>query len=166
MSNAMITGPDDGDSGEGVSYWTDDDQPRVTITYEDDEGRDDPAYPCEHCGTAVVSRTNAYGTSWRDAANDLDADCPVNEDDEGEPWSHEVDPAAMREPARWLNSATAAISGDEVQVSISVGDPRGGFQMSVRRHPDGYLILHVPHPSEPVLHADLTEIHPGTYRIG
>lgn len=30
---------------------------------------------CDKCSTRVVERTNAYGTEWRDAVNEMDADC-------------------------------------------------------------------------------------------
>lgn len=58
-------------------------------------------------------------------------------------------------------------------MSISVGDQRGAFRMTIRRIPAaagndiaGRLIMHVPHPSEPCLHAPLTELHTGTYVVG
>lgn len=31
--------------------------------------------PCDKCGTRVAEFTNAYGTEWRDAVNEMDADC-------------------------------------------------------------------------------------------
>lgn len=71
-------------------------------------------------------------------------------------------------PLGWVNSAGMEFneSGDSVTVSISTGDPRGAFGMTIRRTDDGKLIMHVPHPGEPFAHEELTELHTGTYRVG
>lgn len=53
-----------------------------------------------------------------------------------------------------------------MSVSVSVGDPRGAFTFTIRRRPDtGALLLHVPYAGEPMPHARLTELHPGTYEV-
>lgn len=90
--------------------------------------------------------------------------------------------AADPQPLSWCNSAAVTLTHeqDEVQVSISVGDPRGAFVMSVRRipamhdadgnvtNPDlaGRLMLYVPHPEQGFLHMPLTLHHDGAYVIG
>jgi len=67
-----------------------------------------------------------------------------------------------------VNSAAITFQPDDesVTVSISVGDPRGAFTMTVRRLTDGSLVLHVPHAGDSTPHMPLVEDHPGTYRIG
>jgi len=71
-------------------------------------------------------------------------------------------------PLGWVNSAGMEFNEDDdsVTVSISTGDPRGAFGMTIRRTDDGKLIMHVPYPGEPFAHEELTELHTGTYRVG
>jgi hypothetical protein len=73
-----------------------------------------------------------------------------------------------QEALDWCNSAAIRLdeADDAVHVSISVGDPRGAFVMTVRRLPDGTLIMHLPYPESGMLHRPLTKIHEGTYQIG
>lgn len=71
----------------------------------------------------------------------------------------------------WCNSAAISVddADDSVSVSISVGDPRGAFVMTVRRveGDDGAgLVLSVPDPSDGFLHMPLKSIHDGYFRIG
>lgn len=90
--------------------------------------------------------------------------------------------AAEPQPLSWCNSASVTLTHteDEVQVAISVGDPRGAFVMSVRRIPEvrdgageiqnrelaGRLVLYAPYPHQPYAHAPLTEYAPGAFLIG
>lgn len=71
-------------------------------------------------------------------------------------------------PIAWLNSARIAVDRDhdEVSLMISVGDPRGAIAMSVRKTPDGRLLLSVPHADDSMAHVEMTELHPGTYQLG
>lgn len=71
-------------------------------------------------------------------------------------------------PLSWLNHAGVSFDEDEdsVTVSISVGDPRGAFTFTVRRLPDGRLIMHTPYPGEGMPHVATRELHPGTLAIG
>jgi hypothetical protein len=64
----------------------------------------------------------------------------------------------------WLNSAriTADPDKDEVSCCVSVGDPRGCFVFTMRRTPDGHLLLHMPHPSDGMAHMETAELHEGT----
>lgn len=70
-------------------------------------------------------------------------------------------------PLGWCNSARihANASNDEITLCISTGDPRGAFAMTVRRKPDGTILLHLPHPEESLLHEELKKLHPGTFAI-
>jgi hypothetical protein len=65
-----------------------------------------------------------------------------------------------------VNSCAIDWTGEEFTVTISTGDPRGAFCMTVRQLSDGRRILHVPYADASMLHEDLTEDHPGTYVIG
>lgn len=70
-------------------------------------------------------------------------------------------------PLGWCNSARIVVSpeDDEVSVTISTGDPRGAFVMSVSRASDGRLLLYVPHEGMSTPHEDIREIHPGTFEV-
>lgn len=67
-----------------------------------------------------------------------------------------------------VNSAAIDWTGDSLALTVSTGDPRGAFALIVRRvEPDDgepYLVMHVPTAGDH--HEKLTELHPGTYRIG
>lgn len=67
-------------------------------------------------------------------------------------------------PLSWLNSARITTNADEDSVSclVSVGDPRGAFCMTVRRLPDGRIVLHLPHPGEGMPHLTTQQLHEGT----
>jgi hypothetical protein len=83
-------------------------------------------------------------------------------------------PQDPTEPLSWLNGAYVTLDPDDdyVGVSVSTGDPRGGFVMSLRRIPAGAptnagcIVMHVPHPEASMLHETLTPIHDGTYIVG
>lgn len=81
---------------------------------------------------------------------------------------YDKDGELKRFPLSWCNSANIRQDPDDdaVHVSISVGDPRGAFAMTIRRLDDGSLVMHVPYPGESMPHMKLTDLHPGTYRIG
>jgi hypothetical protein len=76
-------------------------------------------------------------------------------------------------PLDWCNAASVEFDEDDdaVRVSISVGSPMGGFTFTIRRLPEdapdrgGQLIMHLPHPNQPSLHAPLGELHEGAYVI-
>ena len=68
-------------------------------------------------------------------------------------------------PEVWVNSAGVRITDDGVQVWVSTGDPRGAFQMEIRRVRDGRIYLHVPHADASLLHEDLTPLHAGTFAL-
>jgi hypothetical protein len=103
---------------------------------------------CGVCGDEIAD----YGDGYRhtDAGSNLDDD-------------HTPTLA----PLSWCNSATLTFSEEEdaVHVSISVGDPRGAFSMTVRRLTDGTIVLHHPYPGEGWAHMETREDHPGTLVI-
>lgn len=70
-------------------------------------------------------------------------------------------------PLHWANSASihARPDRDEIQVTISVGDPRGAFVMTVERRDDG-LYLSVPHAGMGMSHMPLTERSAGWFKVG
>lgn len=72
------------------------------------------------------------------------------------------------QPLAWCNHAGVEVDESEnaIRLWFSVGDPRGAFQVAVRRTDDGTLLLHLPYPGMAFQHAPLTELHEGTYRIG
>lgn len=127
------------------------DNENLRIQLEDGDRSSGYPEPCRHCGARIA--------------------------DEGEGWRHEengskfCDPTTGAEaepgPFAWCNSASITLDPDDnaVHVSISVGDPRGAFVMTVRQLSDGSLVLHHPHPSDGMAHLDTTELHPGTLAI-
>lgn len=93
-----------------------------------------------------------------------------------EPWATTDDDGVeiSSAPLAWLNHASVYASEEEdsVTVMISVGDPRGAFEFSVRRIPAdadselaGKLIMHVPYPEKATPHVPVRDLHPGTYLI-
>jgi hypothetical protein len=70
-------------------------------------------------------------------------------------------------PLGWCNSAAITLdrSEDSITLSISVGDPRGAFALTVRRLPDGTLVMHVPYPEMSYSHMHLRKLHEGTYQV-
>lgn len=79
------------------------------------------------------------------------------------------------EPLVWANSAriTTSEERDEIAFFVSVDDPRGAFAVRFYRVPAdadslhaGKIIMTVPQPGDSLLHAPLTEIHPGAYVVG
>lgn len=136
------------------------------------EDSDRPRFSCVACGAETTDDP------------DRDEICPDRDyrtwDEETDDWVDDPDdpsgPHAWEPvPASWLNSAGISFRAedDSVTVSISVGDPRGAFTMTVRRVPDdvdgdlaGKLIMHVPYPGETTPHVPMRRLHDGTYIIG
>ena len=70
-------------------------------------------------------------------------------------------------PLAWLNSAriTADVAGDAIHCVVSIDDPRGGICMTIRRKPNGEILIHLPTPADGMPHVQLRELHPGTLLI-
>ena len=70
-------------------------------------------------------------------------------------------------PLTWANSARVVVDPAEDSISclVSVGDPRGAFCFTVRRLPDGRIVLHLPSPGESLPHMETRQLHPGTLVI-
>lgn len=126
----------------------------MSNTYDDDDAR------------PQVFETYTNGDRLPDGADFLDA---------GRSRVELVgDPDANVGPLSWANSAAVTLDPDEdsITVSISTGDPRGAFTMTIRRIPDdaptnaGALVMGVPYPGDPMPHEDLHPIRPGAYMVG
>lgn len=71
-------------------------------------------------------------------------------------------------PLTWLNSARIVTDPEEDSVTclVSVGDPRGAFAFTVRRLPDGRLVIHTPYPGQCLPHMDTKQHAPGSLLVG
>jgi hypothetical protein len=70
-------------------------------------------------------------------------------------------------PLDWLNSAAIVTdeADDAIHCKVSIGDPRGAFCFTVRRKPNGEILIHTPYPGESFAHAETEQLHPGTLRV-
>nr|WP_219632868.1 hypothetical protein [Haloechinothrix aidingensis] len=139
------------------------------------ENADDTEWRCEACGESLSEESDGYadesGSLICDAYDPYDD--PGIDDVEAAPDFREGPHRPHRVPLSWANSAAIHADPDEdsITVTISVGDPRGAFAVTVRRIPDdaetngGRLIMHTPYPGEPMPHAALTTAHTGTYWV-
>ncbi len=105
-----------------------------------------------------------------DPGYSYDGDATVRISNDAKENGYDQDPG----PLDWLNSAriTTDPDDDAVRCAVSVGDPRGAFVFTVRRLPDGplgslggRLVIHVPHPGEPLAHVETTHLHEGTLLV-
>lgn len=152
----------DGGSLESDSTGNAEGDPSVRIAYPNQENGYPDTYRCKHCNEEVTREFDDH--PWTDSWDE--PKCVDNIDDNGNELNHEVDTDERTHASHWLNSARVTVDGSQVSVSISVGDPRGAFVLTVEMNSDGELIMHVPYPGEAEPHCPLTEIHRGTYRIG
>ena len=92
-----------------------------------------------------------------------DGDAVVRLSNEAAENGYEQEPG----PLTWFNSARIVADPDDdaVRCSVSVGDPRGAFVFTVRRLPDGQIVIHVPHPGESLPHVETTKLHDGTLLV-
>jgi hypothetical protein len=122
-------------------------------------GTTETAFICEYCNDPMAS---LEATETEDG----DDVCAYNSahDDEGEEAPHH----AIRKPLTWANSAGIRFDEEEdrIQVSISVGDPRGALVMEVWMGEDGNLRLSVPHHSDSSKHVEMKHEHDGYYVLG
>jgi hypothetical protein len=135
-----------------------------SVTLEFDSYR--PQYRCRDCGVDLVETTGGF----LPADGGDEDDCPALPADD-DPRPHDPE----RIPLSWCNGAriTTDEADDAITVALSVGDPRGGFAVTIRRIPDdapgdlaGRLVMHTPYPGEPLPHEQLSPLHPGTYLVG
>lgn len=133
-----------------ASYYDDDDR--------DDRDDDEPAenYPAVYVDGTQIELDEPYNldrvqVSFPDAENGYQTD------------------AQAAAPLGWCNSAAITLDRgeDAVTLTISVGDPRGAFAITVRRLPVSHeLVMEFPYPGETWLHRPLTLEREGRYRIG
>lgn len=98
----------------------------------------------------------------------MEAECTVHTGDENcddhgcEYPGHDL--VSEEEPLAWVNSAGIEISEDKNQVDvwISVGDPRGAFLMRMYKTEEGTIRMEVPYPGEPFAHMPLAPVHEGS----
>jgi hypothetical protein len=153
------------------------DPARVQMEYEGDS---DGIRECQHCHGTIEVRSFNEGTEdapkWTEQyahQETGDRACKPEDVSMHDPdFEPEVDELPNAEPiprgcADIVNSASINFDDDHMEctVTISVGDPRGAFAMTIRRLNDGKLILHVPHEAEPLPHMPLHKLHEGTYEI-
>lgn len=127
-------------------------------------------HTCEACEGKVyfgdATRT------WKHVREEpASVDCVYQEEAGGIPEWLVTGDLNMAEPATgpgsWCNSAAISVSDQEntVHVSISVGDPRGAFVMTIRKLDDGRLVMHTPYQGMGFAHMPLRKLNPGTYEI-
>jgi hypothetical protein len=134
MYSITIDGTDDAD---GQATLVTSETPNVHVSFSGEEGARE--LECDECGVT-------------ESATEPGEQCPSGYDDEESP--HIFTP----EPHAWLNSANVIVGDDRVTVTLSVGDPRGAFAMTVERMDDGTLRLSVPTPTNPMPHMKLTPL--------
>lgn len=99
-----------------------------------------------------------------------DAKCFGHEEDE-EAHSDDCvlphDLTEHEEAFSWVNSASIHLDEekDQIDLAISLGDPRGAFVMRVYRMPDGQIRMEVPHPENWFLHLPLRPMGQGGYVV-
>jgi len=154
----------------------------LSVQLSINEEGDRPQHHCGNCDTPEVAPcpdsgnwapcTECNGSKKCSVCEGINpADCTLCNgsgkcdecDDDGDIEVHDWQPV----PLHWCNSASihARPDRDSIQVTISVGDPRGAFVMEVERREDG-LYLSVPHPDQSSPHMPLTERTPGWYKVG
>lgn len=149
-----------------------DDTPDTVALEFDTDGA--PTHRCRACGEELTATVDGFETESGEstcAAFEPAEDTHQNTDSDTSGGPHDPE----RIPLSWCNSAAVRTdeSDDSVTVSVSVGDPRGAFTLTIRRIPDdvdsdlaGQLIMHVPYADQPSPHMDLSPLHHGTYVVG
>jgi hypothetical protein len=147
--------------------WFDDDSPRVGVSFDTDR------ILCVNCDNEI----SEYPGSWMHDAGQTSGEhvCPESAwpEDDAECY-------ATPGPLHWCNGAQIEINSerDEIAVSISVGDPNGGFALTIYKVPDteetrrdnpataGRFLMTVPHAQMSGPHMPLRELMPGVFVIG
>ena len=106
-----------------------------------------------------------------DGGASADEDCIVavtNPDRENGIRPQNEEGEEVEQPIDWFNSAKIIVNpeADSVSLTISTGDPRGAFVLTVRRRPDtGEILLHMPVREGDDNHEDVDCLHEGTWVI-
>ena len=106
-----------------------------------------------------------------DAENEecVQAECFGHEDhaEVGDECSLVHDLVNEPQPFTWVNGASIHIDEEEDQIdlAISIGDPRGAFVMRLYRTRDGQIRMEVPYPKAGFLHLPLRQLGPGVYAV-
>lgn len=148
----------------------------VSLEYDANSNGYDVQVNCKSCGEGVFlnDRTWLHQDSGSvycgedDAPQEYEYDSKEEYHDAVSQWRSEVQSAEpdLEHPSNWCNNAAIRIHEDRITVTISVGDPRGAFAMSIHRGEDGDLRLSVPDPSDSLPHMKLTQLSPGFFRVG
>ncbi|CAO5187574.1 conserved hypothetical protein [Frankia sp. AiPs1] len=125
-------------------------------------------FRCSACGADLAETTGGFEDG------NGDRDCPAHapdDSDAGDTGAH----IPQRVALSWCNSAGIRTNetDDAITLSLSTADPRGAFEITVRRVPDhidspyaGRLLLHLPYPDQPMPHDQMHPLHPGTFVLG
>jgi hypothetical protein len=159
-------------SVDGVPSELGDDTPDTVALEFDTVGA--PTHRCRACGEDLVATVGGFETgSGETTCTGFEPADDTNPNAESDTAEGPHDPERI--PLSWCNSAAVHTdeSEDSVTVSVSVGDPRGAFTLTIRRIPDdvdgelaGHLVMHVPHADQPSPHMALSPLHQGTYAVG
>lgn len=133
-----------------------------SLTVEFDWEAERVQYRCRKCDSIFPVEEDA------DDDPCLDSECIVHTGDENcddhgcEYAGHDL--VSEEEPLAWVNSAGIHIDeeNNRVDVSISVGDPRGAFVMRLYKDRDGGIYMEVPYPGEPWAHMPLAPVNEGS----
>lgn len=135
------------------------------LTVAFDWEKDRKQYRCWNCDTVFTDEEDAEDEECADTECSTGHDCDEVEPTE-EPcvFTHHL--VEETEPLSWVNSVGIHFNeeADQIDLSISLGDPRGAFVMRVYRTDKG-LRMGVPHPNDSVLHLPLREINDGFYAV-
>ncbi|MCM3883145.1 hypothetical protein [Frankia sp. R82] len=130
----------------------------------------DIEFRCSACGADLTETSDGFDD------DNGESDCPAYLPDDTDTGTDGSGPHTPERVAlSWCNSAgiRSNETDDAITLSLSTGDPRGAFTLTIRRVPDdadsplaGRLLLHLPYPGEPMPHDALHPLHPGTFVIG
>lgn len=102
---------------------------------------------------------------------DMDPDRPTHTIDGDEFCDDNDDEAHESEwsPLTWAKNVQIDVDEEEDQIDLTIatGDPRGGWQLRLRRDPEtGAVYMSVPFDGMADQHGPMRQIGPGTYAIG
>lgn len=131
-----VTDPYTGETATDPSAYCD--ATRVVVERDTGEANDGTyaraTVSCNECAQTFADQNSATETT-----------CPGNDD-----LPHKVEAI----PLAWLNTASIVLDerDDAVHATISAGDPRGSFQFTIRRLPDGRMVMYLPHLDQSAPH--------------